>query len=239
MSQQLLDRAQVGAALQQVRGERVAQRVRRDRRTLAGLEPQPAAHVRGRQAPAALREEQRARSSPAVERPCGRGPGSGRAPARRARRPAPRASGRPCPRRAPPRASGSRLGQVEVHELLRAQAGRVGQLEHGAVAQVERRRGGDPLEQLGHLARASAPRQVGVLLGARDEVGRVRLELAALDQVAVEGADRGQLARHGRLRRAALARRRRRSGAAPGGSASAGSRSRAAAHSASWARSTP
>jgi len=41
--------------------------------------------------------------------------------------------------------------EVEVDELLGAQAGRIGQLEHASVAQVERRGGGDALEQGDHL----------------------------------------------------------------------------------------
>ena len=70
--------------------------------------------------------------------------------------------------------------RVEVHELLGPQAGRVGQLEHGAVAQLERRRGRDAVEQLRHLGLLQHVRQVGVALRARHEVRRVRLDLAAL-----------------------------------------------------------
>src|SRR5690348_15699804 len=62
VAQELLDRAEVGAALEQVRGERVAQGVRRHAALHLGPprpRPQAAAHVGGRQAPAGLREEQR------------------------------------------------------------------------------------------------------------------------------------------------------------------------------------
>src|SRR6185312_5619668 len=60
--QKLLDRAQVRAALEQVRGEGVAQGMGRDAALhlgVAGPRPQPPAHVGGRQPPARLREEQR------------------------------------------------------------------------------------------------------------------------------------------------------------------------------------
>src|SRR5215211_1933778 len=59
--EELLDRPQVGASLEQVGGERVAQGVWRDaalERRATGRDSQPAAHVGGRQPPAALREEQ-------------------------------------------------------------------------------------------------------------------------------------------------------------------------------------
>ena len=62
MAEQLLDRAQVRAALQQVRRERVAQGVRVDAALERGVprpDAQPAAHVGGRQPAAGLAEEQR------------------------------------------------------------------------------------------------------------------------------------------------------------------------------------
>src|SRR5918994_3245381 len=58
VAQELLDRAQVGSSFEQVGGERVAQRVGRDARA-PDLELQTAPHVGGREAAAALREEQR------------------------------------------------------------------------------------------------------------------------------------------------------------------------------------
>ena len=70
MAEQLLDGAQVRPALEQVRCERVAQRVWRDSTGDRGL-PNPAlqaaAHVGGMQAPAALRDEQRLLSPRADE----------------------------------------------------------------------------------------------------------------------------------------------------------------------------
>src|SRR6476469_5251212 len=61
VSQQLLDRPQVSPALQQMRGERMAQRMGRDPARDGGLaDPalQPAAHVRRMEALAALRDKQ-------------------------------------------------------------------------------------------------------------------------------------------------------------------------------------
>src|SRR3954471_4631282 len=58
MAQQLLDGAQVRAALQKVRGERVAERVRGHAGAAARVLETPP-HVRGREPSAALREEQR------------------------------------------------------------------------------------------------------------------------------------------------------------------------------------
>ena len=55
---------------------------------------------------------------------------------------------------------------VEVHELLGAQAAGVGELEHRAVAQLERRRGGDAVEQRGDLAGVQHARQVRRRFGA-------------------------------------------------------------------------
>src|SRR6188768_3150064 len=62
VAQKLLDRPQVGAPVQEVRGERVTQRVRRDPaldRSLPRPRLQAPAYVRRRQPAAALGEEQR------------------------------------------------------------------------------------------------------------------------------------------------------------------------------------
>src|SRR5918999_1392434 len=202
VSQQLLDRAQVGASFQQVGGERMAQRVGRDAGA-ARLELQPASHVRGGEAATALRQEQ----GVALARLQGRAPARevavDRAPGVLAGRDEPRAA--PLPFH--PNLLGVGIGarRVEVDELLGAQPGGVGQLEHRAIAQVERRGAGDRLQHLDHLGRLEHLRQIRVLLRARHEVRGVRVDLAPLDQMPVEGADRGQLARHRRLGRAALA----------------------------------
>src|SRR4051812_551320 len=61
VAEQLLDRAQVGTALQEMRGEAVTQRVRRDsgrQRSFANPEPEPPGDVGVGEAPAALGEEE-------------------------------------------------------------------------------------------------------------------------------------------------------------------------------------
>ena len=61
--------------------------------------------------------------------------------------------------------------EVEVHELLGAQAGRVGQLEQRAVAQRERGVGGDAVEQRGDLGRLQHAREP-LRRGAAPTAGR-------------------------------------------------------------------
>ena len=164
---------------------------------------QPAAHVGGREAAAALREEQGALPSPARRgRAAAFEVALERSPGGLARR-APRASCRPCPSTRTSSASGStrpRPGPRAPRPATRQS--RRARTWHG-----RGRRAGPPrdaLEQVGHLAPAEHPRQVGVALGRGHQVARVGLELAALDQVAVERAESRQLARDGRARRAAL-----------------------------------
>ena len=50
--------------------------------------------------------------------------------------------------------------EVEVDDLLAAQAAGVGQLQHRPVAQLQRRAGGDPLQQRAHLLLGEHPRQL-------------------------------------------------------------------------------
>ena len=121
-----------------------------------------------RQPAAGLREEQRAaRRRLATERAGARARGSGRASASPARRPARPASWSPCPRRAPPRRRSRSRCDVEVDELLGPQAAGVGELEQRAVAQVQRRRGRDPVEQRRDLVRLEGPAAAsGARLGA-------------------------------------------------------------------------
>ena len=104
MPEQLLDDAQVGPALEQMRRERVAQRVRADPLGEAGarrraldrgpglLARQPAAAVAQEERPAADRRDVAEREQ---ARPAGR-PSSGRASRARRRRPARAAPCRPC-----------------------------------------------------------------------------------------------------------------------------------------------
>src|SRR2546423_9991273 len=81
VAEQLLDGAEVGASLEQMGGERVAQRVRRDARSgrhPLGGETKPATDVRGGEAAAAPRQEQRRLGAPAGPSAVrGREPGPG------------------------------------------------------------------------------------------------------------------------------------------------------------------
>ena len=88
-------------------------------------------------------------------------------------------------------------GHVEVDELLGAQAARVGHLEQRPVAQLERRRGRDPVQQRGELVGAQHGGQRARALGRGDQVDRVLGHVAVLAQRAVEGAQRRELARDG------------------------------------------
>ena len=69
---------------------------------------------------------------------------------------------------------------LEGHELLRAQARGVGELEHRAVAQLQRRAGRDRVEEASGLVRAEHPREARALAGRRDEVCRVVGDQAVL-----------------------------------------------------------
>src|SRR5215218_1530885 len=89
---------------------------------------------------------------------------------------------------------------VEVDDLLAAQAAGVGELQHRPVAQLQRDAGGDPLQQGPHLL---GTEDVGQLLGAfraGDELGRVRSRPFGADEEGVEAANRGELAGNGRRR---------------------------------------
>ena len=105
--EQLLDRAQVRAAIEQVGGERVTQRVRRARpgdADAAAPDAQAPAHVARRQPPTRLAQEQRRLSRrPSRQRRARRAPGSASPRPARARRRARSGSSRPCPRRGPAR----------------------------------------------------------------------------------------------------------------------------------------
>ena len=129
---------------------------------------------------------------------------------------------------------GVEVGHVEVHELLGAQPAAVGELEHRAVAQ--RRAAAEPGSRRARPPprRASARAAgTGRASGVATRSAGLASSSAALHEVAVEGADRGDLARHRGLRQAALRRARRRSAAASAGVSSNGARPCAAAHSAS------
>ena len=106
VAEQLLDRPQVGAAVQEVRRERVAQRVRRDPALDRGLSRpclQTAPDVRRGQPAAGLGEEQRLARRRRSAAPGGRVRASARRRAAPARRPGRAGSCGPFPRRGPPR----------------------------------------------------------------------------------------------------------------------------------------
>ena len=145
MPEQLLDRAQVGTPLEQMRGERVPQRVRvrlRERRRAPwrarpGAQPPP--HVRGAQPPTGLGEEQRL---PLSRRPSPRSIAQRRPRAlevaRRSRRSAcsPTGTNRvlpPLPSTRTVSASKSIASTSRFDQLLGAQARGVRELEQRAV----------------------------------------------------------------------------------------------------------
>src|SRR4051812_40408937 len=147
VAQQLLNRAEVGAALEQMGRERVPERVRRHPGRgpdTPGGQPQAAAHVARREAPAALREEQGgldalARRGTRQLRPAAVEIGLQRAPAHLAGG----EDSRPRALAGNSHLLGVRIevGRIEIHDLLGARARSVCPLEHGGAAQVERRAG--------------------------------------------------------------------------------------------------
>jgi hypothetical protein len=142
MPQQQLHRAQVGAVVEQVRGEGVAQRVRRQRRGDAGhtrvaLDDGPEHHAR--HAGAARGDEQvvgllrRPRMAPRAS--------AGSAPASRLRLGAERHQALLAALAHHPQHAfvQAQLKGLERDQLAHAQAAGVHQLQHGAVAQAQRR----------------------------------------------------------------------------------------------------
>ena len=182
MAEQLLDRAQVRPALEQVGGEGVAQGVRRDaagERRLAhparrGAGARRRARAGGRAGRRTARSRRRSSSS------AGRAPvrGSARARAGPARRSGRGASCRPCrgPARARSRSRGRSTSRFTISSA--AQAAGVGELEHRAVADLERVARRDPLEQRPHLVGAEHPRQRRLALRGRQQLGGVLRRLS-------------------------------------------------------------
>ncbi len=101
-----------------------------------------------------------------------------------------------------------RVAEVEVDDLLAAQAARVGELEQRPVADLERRARRDALEQRGDLVSPEHPRQPRLALLRRQQVGRVARGRPGVDEVVVKAADGGELAGDARLREPALGQRR-------------------------------
>ena len=201
MAEQLLDGAQVGAALEQVGGERVAQRVRRRRPGPRRGRAQTRSRRRTSEVDSrrpGLREEQRGLAV------------AGSAARARALEVAGHGAQRGLTRRDDPRLRALALhaqllgvevdrGHVERDELLGPQARGVGDLEQRPVAQLERRRGRDAVEQRGHLVGAQHARQRGAGAWARAiRSAGLWAIVAVLAQRAVEGAQGGELAGDGR-----------------------------------------
>src|SRR6187551_1001639 len=205
VAEQLLDRAQVGTAFQQMGGKTVAQRVRRDAGgecRLAHPEGQAAGDVGAGEAATILGKKKRLLTWLGGE--------GMTAPLQIALQ---RSLCRLTDRQQPffrtltehPQLLGLEVEGVlvEAGDLLAAQATGVGQLQHRAVAQLERRARGNPLQQCTHLLAVQQPRQLLLTLGAGDEISRVLPDPLGADEKVEEAADRGELAGHRRRRRAA------------------------------------
>ena len=218
VAEQLLNRAQVGAALQQVRRKRMAQRVRADaepraaRGDVAADQPIDAADAQPR--PAVVHEQRLAVAprrrlagpSPAPgERRLADGQllpilqvvanRRGRAGVERHQPLLPALAQHP----RHPRAQVD-VVEVEAGQLAEPQPRRVEQLEDRAIAAAERRRRPRRLEQRGHLLFGEVRRHADLALRRRDQRARIVLDELLPPQVAQERPDRGELARRGRPR---------------------------------------
>ena len=87
----------------------------------------------------------------------------------------------------------------EIHDLLGPKAARVRELEHRPVAGLERRLDRDAVEELGDVVAPQSPRQTLLALRGRQKLGGIRVGMARIDQVAVEGPHRRELAADARL----------------------------------------
>ena len=209
VAEHLLQRAQVAAAREQVRGERVAQRVRahlaREPRR-RGVALDDLVEALARQAAAAVVDEQPRLEAVADEpRPAAHEVD------------AERAGGLAADGHDPllvALAAGAQLaavevevGELELDRLRRPQAAGVHQLEQGAVAQRGRLGAVGLGEQPGDLVAREHLGQLAGLARRLEQRGRVVLDQALAAQVAVEGAQAGDLAlqRGGRGGRLALA----------------------------------
>ena len=210
VAEKRLDRAQVGAVREQVRGEGVAQRVRRD---LGGIDAAPGrdlldedVEAMARQVPfAGGRGEEVGRAAPplglarvADREPGGRGGARGRRKRHHALAPALAADQEPA------RVAARRRGG-QGYELGHAHAGGVEHLHQAGVARALGLRaphGGGGVEHPVHLLLRKRPRQAAVAARAADLDRGVVGAPALLEGEAVELADRGEPARAGRAREA-------------------------------------
>ena len=230
---------QIGPALQEVGCKGVSQRVRRD----AALESGPA-----RLSPSRRRTSEVDSQRPLFERNSARSPSSpdasaglarsdsARAPSKRARRRARRASCRPCPPRTSS-ASGSIASRpgprapVPADPQSRRNSNRArSRTSSGPAAGT---RSSSSVTSLSRSTRGRYESRRGVTPRGR----QVGLDLAALDELSIERADRGQLAADRGARRAALGRGAREP--AQLAVAEVGGLQAATAHSESWRRGRP
>ena len=198
-----------------MRGERVPQRVRADphlRARAADVAPhEPVDAARG-QAAAAVVEKERVAGGPPAPRPVR--PGRGRpqrapilqiAAHRRGRRPVERQHAllAALPAHAQHPAAQIDVFEVQTDQLAQAQTRRVEQLQHGAVAPAERRRGVGRPEQLLHLDRVEMRRHLALDARGGDQRSRILRQVPGPAQIAAERADGGQPPRRRRARVAA------------------------------------
>ena len=142
MPEHLLHRAQVGAALEQVRRERVPEQVRVDAARARGPPSPRGGAGSGRRRRGSGRRRARSGTAPAggaCRDTAGRVRGSGAAPRRRDVRPGRSVPCRPC-RRTARAARRGRRRSCRGRPPPDAQAGAVEQLDEGAVAKIARRR---------------------------------------------------------------------------------------------------
>jgi hypothetical protein len=206
MTEQLLDRAQVGSALQQMGGEGVAERVRRDPtgdRGLAHPAVEPPTHVGGREPPSPDRDEERglgriphepraARREVALEGALGRLPHRQQTLLLALARDPHRLRLEVDP------------AEIEGDDLLAAEAAGVGELEHGPIAKLQRLPRRDPVQQGAHLLSRENPGQLALALGTGDQLGWIRRYALAAHEEVVEPPQGGELARHARPGQPAL-----------------------------------
>ena len=200
MAQQVLDRAQVRAARQQMRGERVPQRMRR-RVLRQAVQPAEvaAACAAPPPGPAACRARRGTAGCPAA--------GPGAAPARRRPPRAPPAAParsapcRPCPPRAAVRSWQRRIAHIERQRLGDAQPTAVQQREQRRVARLDRRGCPTSRRSAPSTSRAWPCRQRARhrALAARrgDQLQRRIVHAMPARQEAKEAAHRGQVPRAG------------------------------------------
>ena len=195
MAQQVLDRAQVRPARQQMRGERVPQRMRR-RMLRQPVQPAEVAQraLRHRRRPAARPVRRGTAGCPAADPDAA--PARRRPPRAPPAAPARCAPCRPCPPRAASPPPARRIAHIERQRLGDAQATAVQQREQRRVARLHRggvRHLGDPLGHLARLAGRQRARHRPLAARRRDQLQRRIVHAMPARQEAVEAAHRRQV----------------------------------------------